>query len=308
MPDEPDTGETPVLQTDMRWFETPHFEGAMPVLDDVPAYRASPFDCFTSAMTRLLEKGARFITWSDKIAGNLDPRRLHVILQHDVDAGPKSMRRLLEWELAHGVRSTMMYHARCDTWYAWHIDAQDIALLKEAEARGWEIGYHNNSVGNLAFAADRLEEVLADFANYADAARRLFREDVAMLRRHFNVRIFSPHGGAAPNTRLRPPDDCSPLTWVHNSTPEKHLWRDIAGNFSDGGDYFKPGPLADFVAKIDQPGVYHLLLHPLKSGNYIGDADFGPRHSRPEYDGLEAKWKRMYSLKRQFCRQHRECF
>jgi hypothetical protein len=105
--------------------------------------------------------------------------------------------------------------------------------------------------------------------------------------------------------------------WVHNSTPEKGLWADIAGNFSDGGDWFKPGPLAEFVSGLPRSGIYHLLLHPLKSGNYMGErgekgetgeADFGPRHSRPEYDDREQRWKRMYAMKRQFCRQHRGYF
>jgi hypothetical protein len=197
--------------------------------------------------------------WRQSLTGGArDSTRAYVLLHHDVDARPSSMKRLLRYQLRLGLRANYMLFAR-----RIHRDALersgeivettypiDWPLVRRAAKAGFAFGYHCNAVewagGDLRVAAE------------------LMREDVVELRKRVPIRYYSPHGGPPSRDGLSNvdivPDPALNLTWVHN----RHSPR-FNGYFSDGGLCRRPDEsqdLAAFVATWRPGRRYRILLHP----------------------------------------------
>lgn len=195
-------------------------------------------------------------------SGERDPRKIYVLLQHDVDTRPERSMRLLEEELARGTRSNMMiFVRRVDRR---HLKATgelrftdyelDEALLQRAVRAGFVVAYHQN-----AFEQSHFDEA---------RAQQIFVEDVSAVAARFPLAFTSAHGGTpGPDGRNNrdvtlPPELAGRIRWVHNGFSP---W--FAGTYSDGGinspvrDPDKRD-LRDFV-RTWRPGQrYRILTHP----------------------------------------------
>ncbi len=210
-----------------------------------------------------------FDRWRQWLAG--DPQRAHriyVLLQHDLDSAPERTMAVLEAEALRGVRSTVMIFNRLVDRHRLMADGVvellpyevDHERLERMERElGFGVGYHCNAYEQAGWEIERAVD--------------RFRADVAQLRRRYDIRVFSPHGGApgpdsTNNHSIDPPPDLDPpVRWVAN----RHTLR-LAGSYSDGGLLdplrdIEPRDLRAFV-RTWQPGRrYRVITHP----QYYGD-------------------------------------
>ena len=185
-----------------KWFANPVYEGVTPLFNEEPEYYEDPLAYYFACIDQLLSHGAKFITWHDLLDGNHSASQLDILLQFDVDGGPRSMQRIYAGLASRGVRGTIMLHRRGHHWYPYELEDIGIDWIRVAEASGWTVGYHNNA----------LSQVMGDDSIEADApalerAVQIFQQDVTELRQHFNIRTFTHHGGNVYNLKVAPPAD-----------------------------------------------------------------------------------------------------
>jgi hypothetical protein len=285
-----------------KWFASPVYEGCTPLVNEEPAYYRDPFVYYFSCIDELLEQGAKFITWHDMLEGKHNQAELEILLQFDVDGGPRSMRRIFEGLAARGIRATIMLHRRGHCWYPYELEDFGIDWLKQAEKIGWALGYHNNA----------LSQIMADNPvnpgeAYLATAAKIFRQDVCDLRNYFNIRTFTHHGGNVYNLKVDPPADLNIIGVDRANTPE--LWKSIRSMFSDGGFVSRPCTLKQKIHTLlssstsSTTSTTHLHFfrnHPFKYGNYISPVDVLPRFVQ-EFPkaGLNSTDKAMLDLRMQ---------
>jgi hypothetical protein len=200
--------------------------------------------------------------WINWKAQHADSDKIHVLVQHDVDAVPAATNEIVQVELDQGVPANVMVFARLHNRsklarrgaVVFEPYPIDIDLLKRAQRDNrFVVGYHSCCV----------EQVKWDL----DAAVELFQADLQRLRENFDVRYFSPHGG------IPGPQDQNnfdvPLTeehirsarWVHNRFSPS--W---SGSFSDGALITVRGrsrlDLRDVVRTWTPGHRYRVLTHP----------------------------------------------
>jgi len=202
--------------------------------------------------------------WEKKLeSGERDPKKIYVLLQHDVDSRPERSMRLIQEEIAVGVRSNVMIFARRhnrkelkNNWVLQYTDYNlDSELLKRAEKEfGFVIGYHCNAYEQALY-------------NLNNAQQRMI-DDVKVLRKEYDIKFWSAHGGVAGpeninNNKMIPPDVINASTiWVHNGSSPF-----FDGNYSDGGlNNKKRDPrnrnISDFVTTWKPGKRYRILTHP----------------------------------------------
>lgn len=210
------------------------------------------------------EYNREYANWKEQLkTGKRDPRKIYVLLQHDVDSHAERTFPLLREEAARGVPSNVMIfaqrHSRKTLREQGKIELTDYPLdfdllsRLEAEHR-FVIAYHCNAY----------EQALYDLSG---AQSRMSR-DIEMLQERFNIRYWSAHGGVPGrlgenNNQMVPPREvATKVRWVHNgATPYFHA------TYSDGGLNNrsrdpKGRDLRDFV-KTWKPGCrYRILTHP----------------------------------------------
>lgn len=207
-------------------------------------------------------------------------KKIYVILQHDVDSWAERSMAVAQLEAERGLRSNLMIFNRCHR--RWTLREQgvlefipydvDVELLRRLEREhGFVIGYHCNA----------LEQALWDDR----AARRRFRDDVRALRKHYDVRFFSAHGGVPSpdgrnNTSIVPPWPLRRrMRWVATG----HSIR-ITAQYSDGGLLTRGSleglDLRDFVRTWVPGGRYRVLTHPQY---YCASADPGPMRASVDW-------------------------
>lgn len=206
---------------------------------------------------------AEYEQWKARISrGDLDPTKIYVLLQHDVDRDPDRTHAALSKEDELRLRSNVMIFNRKIERSLLRTEGRiehtsydlDYAELKRLRRNGFVVGYHTNAV----------ERALFDF----EKAKDVFRADVEELAQHFPIRYFSPHGGVRDsrgrsNAHLDPPDDLmSHLRWVQNRFTVR-----FAATFSDGaiaGVNRDPTgrDLRRFVRTWEPGKRYRVLLHP----------------------------------------------
>ena len=195
--------------------------------------------------------------------GQRDPRKIYVLIQHDVDSVPERTMDLVRQEHRLEIPTNLMIFTR-------RISRQHLRETGELLYTKYDLDY-----GYLRRLQDELGLVLGYHSNALDRALfdvekalEIFEADVAALRRHFNVRYFSPHGGARGpngecNNQLPVPEALvRSLRWIANRRTVR-----FDGDFSDGGiNSPRRNPakrdLRDFVAKWKPGKRYRVLAHP----------------------------------------------
>lgn len=222
--------------------------------------------------------------------GRRDPRKVYVVLQHDVDSAPERTMNMLRWEDRYGIPSvSMIFNKRVNRRLLQHRDrleitdyALDVQLLRDLQRRRFQIGYHCNAFERAHFDEARAIAVM--------------REDIEALSQKFDVRIMSAHGGApGPGGRNNrdlpfPADLAERVRWVHNGhTPF------FNATYSDGGiNSQKRDPakrdLRDFVRSWRPGGRYRILTHPQY---YNAPCNISPRLAKAEwYEEVKATYER----------------
>lgn len=206
------------------------------------------------------EERRRWLT--RRTRGDIDPNKIYVLLQHDVDTRPERTIALLRHEQALGVPSNVMIFSRRIARRILRDQGKleytpyelETGFLQQLQGQGFVIGYHSNAFEQALFEIDKAQEI--------------FAKDVKALSQRFDIKYFSAHGGApgpdGKNNRDIPlPSELRhSLRWVHNGHSP---W--FAATYSDGGiNSLKRDPakrdLRDFVRTWRQGERYRVLLHP----------------------------------------------
>lgn len=205
-----------------------------------------------------------YANWKHKLRiGKRDPRKIYVLIQHDVDSHPERTFPLLREEANRGIPSNVMIFAQRHSrktlrehglieFTEYPLDFDLLARLENEQ--GFVIGYHCNAY----------EQSLYDLAG---AQHRMMR-DIEFLQERFRIRYWSAHGGVpAPggenNNQIIPPSEVTKkLRWVHNGASPY-----FNATYSDGGlNNRKRDPngrdLRDFVKSWKPGGRYRVLTHP----------------------------------------------
>lgn len=197
-----------------------------------------------------------------------DPKKIYLVIQHDVDNHPHFTQRMIAMEFIYNVRSNIfIFHQRYSQTQVNPQYDVDHDFFRAAERRGFVIGYHQNALQLAGFDLD-------------EAARR-YRDDVAALRRIYNIRYVVPHGGigAVVHGRMHhnvdvpmPLELRANLRWVFNGHGAK-----FSSRWSDGGlrrmrdrrrvrDY---DIISRFLHQL-KPGTRNFcLVHPQRWGFHI---------------------------------------
>lgn len=164
-----------------------------------------------------------FIHWRKKAC---DPNKRYLLIQHDVDNHPFFTKRMVAMEEAYGVRSNIfIFRQRYSSVCSNPNYEIDHGYFKEAQRRGFVIGYHQNALPLAGF-------------NMEKAIER-YRSDVLHLRQLYNIEFVVPHGGIGVERDGRmlynmdvpmPPQCEGNLRWVYNRYGVKFTQR-----WSDGG-------------------------------------------------------------------------
>jgi len=201
--------------------------------------------------------------WLERRArGEIDPDKVHVLLQHDVDTRPERTMALLRHEEALGIPSNVMIFWRRISrrtlrdrgeleYTPYELDAE---FLRDLQTKRFVVGYHSNAFEQALFDIDRAQDI--------------FVKDLQALSQKFDIDYFSAHGGApSPDGRNNrdvplPPAFRNAVRWVHNGHSP---W--FTATYSDGGiNSLKRDPakrdLRDFVRTWRRGERYRVLLHP----------------------------------------------
>ncbi len=245
-------------------------------------YFANPWQYFADFVQVVKDRGGRFITMSQAVAGDYDPGQINVLLDHHIDFYPIETEVMTRWEQQNGVVSSIYLFNRFDyddTFQRrlWVVEDLNIPLYQELERSGFEVGYHQNAVGLVRNR--RLGRTYSKSIESGDlvAAQRVFSDDVDNLRRYFDIRTFIPHGSGEGNAQLTDiPDGYDDLVWVYNNASRNGTctpplkWR----NFTDSNGPMPQrirGYTANYVAHVDNlhvnaylmtNGLNHVLVHP----------------------------------------------
>jgi hypothetical protein len=219
--------------------------------------------------------------WQNALgSGTRDPSKIYVLLQHDVDTRPERTERVLEIEQELGAPSNVMIFTR-------RVNRRQLAetnelvfteydleygFLKRLESEGFVIAYHSNAYEQAHFDDGKAGEILS--------------ADIATLRKEFDVKFYSAHGGTpSPNGRNNrdvafPKSLTGLVRWVHNGASPF-----FDKSYSDGGiNSAARDPsardLRDFV-RLWQPGRrYRVITHPQY---YHDPCNVSPRLAEAEW-------------------------
>lgn len=252
-----------------KWFATPVYEGATPLMNEDPDYYRDPLAYYVDCIDQLVASGAIFLTWHDVLDGGSARAPLKILLQFDVDGGPRSMRRIYVELVKRGIRASLMVHRRGHHWYPYELGDDDVEWIKDAESRGWAVGYHNNALSQIVGGGSG-----GIHPAILDQAIRVFSDDVRTLKQQFNIRTFTHHGGNIYNLNVATPEGLDIIGVDRGVSP--WLWESVQTMFSDGGFIARPTSLREKVASL-KAGFHFFRNHPFKYGNYASPADVPPR-------------------------------
>lgn len=257
-----------------------------------PEYYLNPWQYYVDFITILKARGAKFITFSDALAGNYVKQDLNILLDHHIDHYPIETELMCCWEAEAGVISNVFLFNRVTHGHAvqvqrWGIEDLNIPFYQELERSGFEIGYHQNAVGQVRQSKNYDPHLSKDDT---EKAQRVFARDIDNLRKYFNIRVFIPHGGGEGNAHLTelPPGYGKGLSWVYNNAPEDRpvTWENYTDSCGQTPQVVK-GYQAQYVLHIDnlhlkahlcQRGLHHILVHSGRFGKgmpyerYLGAA------------------------------------
>ncbi len=252
-----------------------------------PDYFDSPWDYYVRFIGILKRRGAKFITFSEALAGRYDPGAINVLLDHHIDFYVIETEVMCRWEREHGVRSSVylfnQYRFRDGLAQKrdWEITDLNVAFYQQLERDGFEIGYHQNAVGQVLWKLGeplirRRPKVLSP--QIVEDAQRIFAHDVDSLSRYFDIRTCIPHGAGENNAQLLelPEGYEERVTWVYNnakrggSVEQPLKFRNYsesngqrAQRFSDGNvNWINHVDNLHLHAQLIGEGLNHILIHP----------------------------------------------
>ena len=245
----------------MSYFPLEYMVGFLKLLRDSPRIRIVTYADFPWGDDYASESA--FPDEAKRWRAQADPSVAYVTIQHDVDSNPELAWSLLRQELEMGVATNVMvFNRRFDRQR--YQETGEVActeypvdddLLRRAQDAGFVVGYHQNAYERSGYDETK--------------AKRIFEQDVATLRgRGFDIRFFSPHGGAYGPGRLNnhslpvPQSLARDIRWVANT---RGPW--LTRAYSDGGISGKRldptgRDLRAFVRSWRPGGRYRVLLHP----------------------------------------------
>lgn len=256
-----------------------------------PDYFDSPWDYYVRFIDILKNRGAKFITFSEALAKQFDPDAINVLLDHHIDFYVIETEVMCRWEREHDVRSSVYlfnkYHYRkgLPQRSSWKITDLNVALYQQLERDGFEIGYHQNAVGQVYYELDiplirHQSKVLSP--DIIERAKRKFAHDIDSLSKYFNIRTFIPHGAGENNAQLLelPQGYEERVTWVYNNakrggTVEQPLkFRNYSESNGQRAQRFYDGKVAwinhvdnlHLHAQLIGTGLNHILIHPGRFG------------------------------------------
>ena len=255
------------LQRKNKWFPTAQFEGATMLVNEDAGYYEDPLHYLETCLKVLLDRGASFLTWEDLISGG-HQSPFSCLLQVDVDGGQKSLNSVMALFSRLGVRGSIMLHNTGHVYYPQRHGGSNSDWLDVAARDGWEFGYHNNSLSQVVGTGDTVSEVALKQAEV------IFERDVEELRKSFDIRVFTDHGGNVPNRRVAFSQSLGLTPVDRHRNPG--IWASITSMFSDGGFLARPGPMEDTFKSL-KSGTHFMRMHPIKYGNFEGQQDLPPR-------------------------------
>ncbi|MDA1257666.1 MAG: hypothetical protein O3C10_07465 [Chloroflexi bacterium] len=250
---------------------------------------AFPLAWYADFLDEIVRRGIRVVTYRDLFAGvddydheqrfplekaawdsrTQDSHPPTLVIQHDVDYVPEFTHRMIEMEMACGIRSNVLVfnelHAT-ESQEAKRPYGLDFDLLRRAEAAGFVIGYHNNVL-------QRGVRTLAE-------AEVKFEADVVALRKQVSIEYFCPHGGRAVEIDGKsmhnydvpiPQSLRGTIRWVYNRFGVK-----FNSTWSDGGIRKRVGDAVDsldlvgtYVPSMSPGRRYFVLVHPQRWGHQV---------------------------------------
>jgi hypothetical protein len=202
--------------------------------------------------------------WKGEMKSGLrDRQKIYVLLQHDVDSRAERTMKVVLKEEHLGIRSNVMIFTerlnrkklKSDGVVSFTEYPVDYEYLRNLQENcGFVVGYHCNAYEKALFHMER--------------ACKIFEEDVARLRCHFNISYFSAHGGVPGpvgynNRNMKIPASLrNDIRWVHNGCSPY-----FDGTYSDGGINSprldpRKRDLRDFVRRWKRGKRYRVLTHP----------------------------------------------
>ena len=254
-------------------------------------YFDSPWDYYVRFIDILKQRGAKFITFSEALAGQYDPGAINVLLDHHIDYYVIETEVMCRWEREHDVRSSVYlfnryrYRKGSLQKYDWKVTDLNVPFYQQLEREGFEIGYHQNAVGQVIWRPDvplvsHQPKVLSP--QIVEQAQRIFAHDVESLSRYFDIRTFVPHGAGENNAQLlQLPDGYEErVTWVYNNakrggTVEQPLkFRNYSESNGQRPQWFRDGNVTwinhvdnlHLHAQLIGSGLNHILIHPGRFG------------------------------------------
>jgi hypothetical protein len=258
------------------WFPSAVYEGATSLYNEDKGYYEDPLEYFISQIVTLRDRGFEFITWHDVLDAPQKNYSSAVLLQFDLDAGPKSFHVIAERLLDLGVRATAMVHWKARHWYHYDFCQEDVEKLQALEAKGWAIGYHHNCLTTLVGPA---EKRLND-PTLTDKAQTMMHQEILALREHFSIRTLTHHGGNVINRSIPVSEDLDITPVDRPDCPA--LWAQVSNTFSDGSFTARPMPMCDWVERQALgSGLRFMRCHPVKYGNYNDRLDLPELTEKP---------------------------
>lgn len=256
-----------------------------------PDYFDSPWDYYARFIDILKNRGANFITFSEALAGQYDPDAINVLLDHHIDFYVIETEVMCRWEQEHGVRSSVYlfnqyrYRDGLNQKRDWRITDLNVGFYQQLERDGFEIGYHQNAVGQVLWKLNKLlvrrqPKLLSP--QIIEQAQCIFAHDVDSLSRYFDIRTFIPHGAGENNAQLLelPEGYEKRITWVYNnakrggSVEQPLKFRNYSESNGQRAQRFADGNVT-WINHVDNlhlhaqllgSGLNHILIHPGRFG------------------------------------------
>ena len=186
-----------------------------------------------------------------------------VLLQYDVDARPDITWELLGTHIEHRVPANVMIFRR--KIFDWKLKREGVVEFDEYELDYAVLEAFQNAGGVVGYHCNAFDQAGGDEARALD----IFADDVAELRKHFDIRVMSMHGGhVTPEGKCNATLPVGPLldelglAWVHNgqSVCFHANWAD--GSASNPRYRTESGNPLDFIVSANPGQRIRLLFHP----------------------------------------------
>ncbi len=258
--------------------ETNPFNHVQTIWKNTPEYYLNPWAYYVEFIRILKERNACFLTMSQALAGDYNEKEINIILDHHIDFYPLETEAMARWELENGVISNI-YLFNCFKVYdspqlkLWNLEDLNIDFYQTLERAGFEIGYHQNAVGQVRNSSQGRKYDKNLSKDEIEKAKLIFARDVDNLKKYFNIRTFIPHGAGEANAYLLElPDGYESLTWVYNNAPDERpiKWVNYTDSCGQKTQRLR-APYAQYLLHIDnlhvkaylaEPGLNHILIHP----------------------------------------------